>query len=205
MKLRQWIVPTILLWGVNFDALAETELAIDPQQIDSRNFYIGADLSFYNKTELEVAGISIDGKGDFGDLGYNAAIGYQFNLHDVVKIGVEGEYRSFGKINYYEQLDVKGNGAFLNVKPKFIVLGDYADVYVALLAGIGSMDMDAKLTSEPSSSYSKSEVGYQFGAEVGIIFNPAIDLYLGYRSAHVDIDDINISISSGYAGVRYHF
>ncbi|WP_406708018.1 outer membrane beta-barrel protein [Vibrio chanodichtyis] len=192
-----------MLFGANFGVMAETEFAKNSQQIDNRNFYIGADLSFYNKTELELGGISIDKKGDFDDLGYSAVIGYQFDIHKVVKIGVEGEYRSFGKINYYEELDVKGNGVFLNIKPKFIVLGDYADVYVGLLAGIGSMDMDAKLTNEPS--YSKSEVGYQFGAELGIIVNRAIDLYLGYRSAHVDIEDVNISISSGYAGIRYHF
>ncbi|MGY5652774.1 outer membrane beta-barrel protein [Vibrio cincinnatiensis] len=204
MKLRQWLVAIIALLGVNVGVMAQSDQVEKSSDRGKNHVYIGADFSFYNNLELEVESISIDDSSDLSDFGYSAVVGYEFDTHKVVKIGGEGEYRDFGKVNYFNELDVKGDGIFLNVKPKFIVLGEHADAYVSLLAGIGSMDIEGKLVSSGLSA-SKSELGYQFGAELGFIIGSDIDLHVGYRSAHVEIEDIDISIVSGYAGIRYHF
>nr|WP_242008760.1 outer membrane beta-barrel protein [Vibrio fluvialis] len=81
---------------------------------------------------------------------------------------------------------------------------DYADLYVSLIAGLGTVDIDATATQYGISA-SKSEAAFQYGAEFGILLNDHIDLHLGYRVALVDIEDTDIALNSGYAGIRYHF
>ena len=163
-------------------------------------FYIGVDIGLYNETEY--LGSSIEDSSDLTDLSYNLVGGFEFNTHDVVKLGLEAEYRKLGKVTYNEIMDIEGQAFFVNVKPKFIVEGDVLDLYVSLLAGIGTMDMEVKALG---ASASKSEAAYQVGAELGAIVSDNIDIHLGYRNARVEIDSVDISSQTAYVGARYKF
>lgn len=165
-------------------------------------FYIGVDIGLYNETESEYLGRSIEDSSDLTDLSYNLVGGFEFNTHDVVKLGLEAEYRKLGKVTYNEIMDIEGQAFFVNVKPKFIVEGDVLDLYVSLLAGIGTMDMEVKALG---ASASKSEPAYQVGAELGAIVSDNIDIHLGYRNARVEIDSVDISSQTAYVGARYKF
>ncbi len=156
----------------------------------------------YNDTESEYLGRSIEDSSDLSDLSYNLVGGFEFNTHDVVKLGLEAEYRKLGKVTYNETMDIEGQAFFVNVKPKFIVEGDVLDLYVSLLAGIGTMDMEIKALG---SSVSKSEAAYQVGAELSAIVSDNIDIHLGYRNARVEIDSVDISSQTAYVGARYKF
>lgn len=204
MQFNQWLVSAITIVGLSSNVVAQTEEIESSKEKSQGSVYLGAGLSFYNNTELEYKGSSIDESADFGDFGYNLLAGYEFNTHKVVKLGVELEYRHFGEVNYAGQLDVKGDAFFINARPKFIVSYDYADLYVSLIAGLGTVDIDATATQYGISA-SKSEAAFQYGAEFGILLNDHIDLHLGYRVALVDIEDTDIALNSGYAGIRYHF
>lgn len=164
--------------------------------------YVGADIGLYNETESEYLGRSIEDSSDLSDLSYNLVGGYEFNTHDVVKLGLEAEYRQLGKVSYSDSMDIEGQAFFVNVKPKFIVKGDALDLYVSLLAGVGSMDMDVKMLGI---SESKSEAAYQVGAELGAIVSDNIDIHLGYRNARVEIYDVDVSSQTAYIGARYKF
>lgn len=166
------------------------------------HFYAGVDIGFYNETELEYRGSAIEDSSDLSDLSYNLVGGYEFNTHEVVKLGLETEYRQIGKVNFSDVMDIEGQAFFVNIKPKFIVKGDVVDLYVSLLAGVGSMDMEAKAFGV---SESKSETGYQVGGELGAIVTDNIDIHLGYRNARVEIDSIDVSSQTAYIGARYHF
>ncbi|MFZ3408698.1 porin family protein [Vibrio chagasii] len=165
-------------------------------------FYVGADIGFYNETEFEFPNDAIEDSSDLSDLSYNLVGGYEFNTHDVVKLGLEAEYRKIGKVSYSDSMDIEGQAFFVNVKPKFIVKGDALDLYVSLLAGVGSMDMDVKMSG---TSESKSEAAYQVGAELGAIVSDNIDIHLGYRNARVEIYDVDVSSQTAYIGARYKF
>ncbi|CAH6958019.1 OMP_b-brl domain-containing protein [Vibrio chagasii] len=165
-------------------------------------FYVGADIGFYNETEFEFPNDAIEDSSDLSDLSYNLVGGYEFNTHDVVKLGLEAEYRKIGKVSFSDSMDIEGQAFFVNVKPKFIVKGDALDLYVSLLAGVGSMDMDVKMSG---TSESKSEAAYQVGAELGAIVSDNIDIHLGYRNARVEIYDVDVSSQTAYIGARYKF
>lgn len=197
MKIRTWLVPTVVLMGIGMNSVAAETL-----DNSKRAYYIGGDLSLYNSTELEVLGVSLKENSDFGDFGFNLIAGYEFDTHEVVKLGLEAEYRQLGKIDDSDTFELKGDSFFLNVKPKFIVNYDQADVYVSLLAGIGSMDVKQTVNNV---STSKSELGVQFGAELGYILNRDIDIHVGYRASFVEIDNYDVSNGSAYTGIRYFF
>tara|TARA_B100001059_G_scaffold235236_1_gene280219 strand:+ start:1427 stop:1819 length:393 start_codon:yes stop_codon:yes gene_type:complete len=91
-------------------------------------FYIGTDIGLHNETESEYLGRSIEDSPDLSDLSYNLVGGFEFNTHDVVKLGLEAEYRKLGKVTYNEIMDIEGQAFFINVKPKFIVEGDVLDL-----------------------------------------------------------------------------
>ncbi|MGF1802415.1 porin family protein [Vibrio gigantis] len=164
--------------------------------------YIGADIGLYNETESEYLGHSIEDSSDLSDLSYNLVGGYEFDTHDVVKLGLEAEYRKLGRVTYNEIMDIEGLAFFVNIKPKFIVEGDVLDLYVSLLAGVGSMDMEVKALG---ASASKPEATYQVGAELGAIVSDNIDIHFGYRNARVEIDSVDISSQTAYVGARYKF
>jgi opacity protein-like surface antigen len=197
MKIRTWLVPTIVLMGIGMNSVAA-----DPLDYSKRAYYIGGDLSLYNSTEIEINRLSVKETSDLGDFGFNFIAGYEFDTSKLVKLGLEAEYRQFGEVDDSDSFQIKGNGLFLNVKPKFIVQYDHADVYVSLLAGLGSIDVK---TTVNNVSASKSELAFQYGAELGYILNRDIDIHVGYRSAIVEIDNYNVSNGSAYAGIRYFF
>ena len=195
MKISKIALLLFTTFGISSHALAN-ENENSPRE--HGHFYAGVDIGFYNETELEYSGSAIEDSSDLSDLSYNLVGGYEFNTHDVVKLGLEAEYRQIGKVNFSDVMDIEGQAFFVNIKPKFIVKGDIVDLYVSLLAGVGSMDMEAN-------SDSKSEAGYQVGGELGAIVTDNIDIHLGYRNARVEIDSIDVSSQTAYLGARYHF
>ena len=195
MKISKIALLLFTTFGISSHALA-SENENSPRE--RGHFYAGVDIGFYNETELEYSGSAIEDSSDLSDLSYNLVGGYEFNTHDVVKLGLEAEYRQIGKVNFSDVMDIEGQAFFVNIKPKFIVKGDIVDLYVSLLAGVGSMDMEAN-------SDSKSEAGYQVGGELGAIVTDNIDIHLGYRNARVEIDSIDVSSQTAYLGARYHF
>ena len=199
MKIRMVALSFFTAFGISSQALANDN---EKPSKDLGSFYTGVDIGFYNETELEYRGSAIEDSSDLSDLSYNLVGGYEFNTHDVVKLGVEAEYRKIGKVNFSDVMDIEGQAFFWNVKPKFIVKGDVLDLYVSLLAGIGSMDMEARAFG---TSDSKSEVGYQVGGEFGAIVTDNIDIHVGYRFAQVEIESIDVSPQTAYLGARYHF
>ncbi|MEZ9073008.1 porin family protein [Vibrio splendidus] len=199
MKISTIALSLFTAFGINSQALA-SENENSPRE--HGHFYAGVDIGFYNETELEYRGSAIEDSSDLSDLSYNLIGGYEFDTHDVVKLGVEAEYRKIGKVNFNDVMDIEGQAFFLNVKPKFIVKGDVLDLYVSLLAGVGSMDMEAKAFGV---SGSKSEAAYQVGAELGAIVADNVDIHIGYRYANVEIESIDVSPQTAYLGARYHF
>lgn len=199
MKISKIALLLFTTFGISSHALA-SENENSPRE--HGHFYAGVDIGFYNETELEYSGSAIEDSSDLSDLSYNLVGGYEFNTHDVVKLGLEAEYRQIGKVNFSDVMDIEGQAFFVNIKPKFIVKGDVVDLYVSLLAGVGSMDMEAKAFGV---SGSKSETGYQVGGELGAIVTDNIDIHLGYRNARVEIDSIDVSSQTAYLGARYHF
>ncbi|MEZ9019851.1 outer membrane beta-barrel protein [Vibrio lentus] len=195
MKISKIALLLFTTFGISSHALAN-ENENSPRE--HGHFYAGVDIGFYNETELEYSGSAIEDSSDLSDLSYNLVGGYEFNTHDVVKLGLEAEYRQIGKVNFSDVMDIEGQAFFVNIKPKFIVKGDIVDLYVSLLAGVGSMNMEAN-------SDSKSEAGYQVGGEFGAIVTDNIDIHLGYRNARVEIDSIDVSSQTAYLGARYHF
>ncbi|MBY7732373.1 porin family protein [Vibrio splendidus] len=199
MKISMIALSLFTTFGISSHALA-SENENSPREHD--HFYAGVDIGFYNETELEDRSSAIEDSSDLSDLSYNLVGGYEFNTHDVVKLGLEAEYRQIGKVNFNDVMDIEGQAFFVNIKPKFIVKGDVVDLYVSLLAGVGSMDMEVKAKGI---SDSKSETGYQIGGELGAIVTDNIDIHLGYRNARVEIDSIDVSSQTAYIGARYHF
>ncbi|NOI85016.1 porin family protein [Vibrio sp. 99K-1] len=195
MKSSMVALSLLSIFAMSFQAVASDKEASSKEL---GQFYVGADIGFYNETEFEFPNNAIEDSSDLSDLSYNLVGGYEFNTHDVVKLGLEAEYRKIGKVSYSDSMDIEGQAFFVNVKPKFIVKGDALDLYVSLLAGVGSMDMDG--TSE-----SKSEAAYQVGAELGAIVSNNIDIHLGYRNARVEIYDVDVSSQTAYIGARYKF
>ncbi|MFA0609024.1 outer membrane beta-barrel protein [Vibrio sp. 10N.222.49.B4] len=201
MKIGMVALSLFTAFGMSSYTLAnETDTAAK----ELGHFYAGVDVGFYNETKLEYRGMKIEDSSDLADLSYNLVGGYEFNTHDVVKLGLEAEYRKIGKVNFAQMVDIEGQAFFVNVKPKFIVKGDVLDLYVSLLAGVGSMDMDMKIKALGFSA-SKSETAYQIGGEFGAIITDNIDVHIGYRSAHIEIESIDVSSKTAYIGARYHF
>ncbi len=95
MKFNTIALPLITIFGMNSFAIASDK---NVNSKDNGNFYAGVDVGFYNQTELENINSSIKVSSDLLDFGYNLAGGYQFNTHDVVKLGLEAEYRKIGKV-----------------------------------------------------------------------------------------------------------
>ena len=199
MKISMIALSLFTAFGVSSHAFASDN---ENSSRENGHFYAGVDVGFYNETELEYRGSAIEDSSDLSDFSYNLVGGYEFNTHDVVKLGLEAEYRKIGKVNYSDVMDVEGQAFFVNIKPKFIVKGDVLDLYVSLLAGVGSMDMEAKAFGM---SGSESEAAYQVGGELGAIVTDKIDIHLGYRNARVEIDSVDVSSQTAYIGARYHF
>ncbi|WP_165313417.1 outer membrane beta-barrel protein [Vibrio ziniensis] len=164
----------------------------------TRGFYLGGDWGLFNNSTIETDSSSITENSDFGDFGYGFMVGYEFNTHRLVKLGLEAEYRSLATVSQ-DTISTEADGVFFNVKPKFIVEYDQADIYLSLLAGLGNLDVTTNTLG------SDSELAYQVGAELGVIVNRHLDLHLGYRNAQVTFDDADVSFGSIYTGVRYFF
>lgn len=158
-------------------------------------FYIGADIALSNETELEDNGISIT---EDNDPGYNFVVGYDMQTHDSVKIGFEGEYRTFGDVNYYNVVTIDGDGVFVNTKAKLYAQG--SNVYFAGLFGVGQMEFESSTLSGSDSSSA-----LQYGAEIGFELEQNLVLNAGYRAATAEFDGVDVTVSGLYAGARFKF
>ncbi|OCH19271.1 outer membrane beta-barrel protein [Aliivibrio sp. 1S128] len=169
-------------------------------QKSNNQFYIGADLSMANNVELEIGNASAE---ESSDLGYNLVAGYEFDTHRVVKTSIEAEYRTFGEIDNTGSLSSDGDAFFINAKAKLFVLYDFGNIYFAPMVGVGQIDINVK--DSANQNYSKKEMGYQLGAEIGTRLPYGLDLNLGYRAAFTEIEEANLTLTGFYLGARYFF
>ncbi|SDG68887.1 Outer membrane protein beta-barrel domain-containing protein [Vibrio xiamenensis] len=198
---KQWFIPAVAGFIISSSAFANSQ----PTPIDKQNrLYFGVDWVTNNQIALEASGTTIEEDSEFGHFGYNLALGYELALHRGVKLGVEAEYRSLGQVSYQNVLDVDGSGVFINAKPRFIVDYDWGDMYIALLAGMGRLELEAELPVSGLSG-SQTESAYQFGAELGVELNQQILVHLGYRAAYVSVGDLDVTVDGAYIGARYLF
>ena len=165
-------------------------------------FYAGADIEFAGRTRVSQGGASIK---DTSDIGFSFYAGYEFDVdfNNLVKPSLELQYRSFGDASF-STVSMDSYGVFLNGKAKLFVLRDYGNIYFAPMFGIGHVSLDVKDSSTKQSA-SESEVGYQFGMEIGTRLENNIDLNAGYRTALVDIDNIDYRLDGFYLGISYAF
>lgn len=163
-------------------------------------FYIGADFSMANNVELEIGSGSVE---ESSDLGYNLVAGYEFDTHRLVKTSIEAEYRTFGEIDNSGSLSSDGDAFFINAKAKLFVLYDFGNIYFAPMIGVGQIDINVK--DSANQNYSKTETGYQLGAEIGTRLPQGLDLNLGYRAAFTEIEEANLTLTGFYLGARYFF
>ncbi|OLQ92889.1 hypothetical protein BIY21_11565 [Vibrio ponticus] len=165
-------------------------------------FYLGADVVVGGSTKLKARGHTFD---DSANVGVSLVGGYEFNTHNVVKPSLELEYRHYGRASIYD-LDVDGQGLFVNAKAKLFVEYNFGNVYLAPMVGIGVVNFDLKYrTDNTVYSGSETESTFQAGAEIGTRLNKNIDLSAGYRWAYADIDWLDVTLDGFYLGIRYAF
>lgn len=193
----RFLLPTL------FTALISTPISAS----NMGDFYLGTELSIYNESTITHAHGSNDNP---SNLGYSAHLGYLFDTHDFVKLGIEVEYRQLGKNNYLNEMIIESNAAFLNFKPTFV--NDDTHLYSALLLGVGNITSNVKTIDDQDH---KNTIGYQYGIEVGYNFRSGFSAYLGYKGIMTNIDDlilnnlipydIELNSSGPYVGINYSF
>lgn len=164
---------------------------------DIGHLYAGTDFHISNESEVSSLDNNIN---DTSDIGYSAHLGYLFNTHKLVKLGIEAEYRQFGQTNYSHLLIHKGSATFVNLKPKFV--NSDTQLYSAVLLGVGIVESEFQTYERTTSN---SSTGYQFGVEVGYDFTSGFSAYLGYKALKTDKESIELATSGAYAGFGYSF
>lgn len=159
--------------------------------------YLGADVTFGSKMELKQEGVKFK---ESSDTAFNLVAGYEHQLVDHVKLGLEAEYRMFGDAKFDSTTKLDGYGYFVNLKPKYLL---DQGVYLAALVGIGRMTVEVK--DDELGNSRRSKFGYQFGAELGYDINENISAVAGYRYAKTKIDSLKVSVPGFYVGGRYNF
>ncbi|HDM8043854.1 TPA: porin family protein [Vibrio campbellii] len=173
------------------------------------NWYIGADI------------LSTKAEGDSSSssaAGFSIAVGKEMQYSENFKLALEGEYVYYGSFEEKEsymgnwvKVTVDGYGFNLNAKPKYQFSG--TGFYVGAVAGLGVMGVDIESKSNLAILNVKSDgsdVGFNYGAEVGYEFASGLIISGGYRASSVTIDvesggDIDFDFNSLYAGVDYKF
>ncbi|OCH14388.1 MULTISPECIES: outer membrane beta-barrel protein [unclassified Aliivibrio] len=164
---------------------------------DIGHLYFGADLSISNETKLDGFSSPLN---ETSEIGYNAHVGYLFNIHKLVKLGIEAEYRQLGENNYLHEMIVESSAVFVNLKPKFV--NSETLLYSAILLGVGKVDSNFKTYD---AEVSHVNTGFQYGIEVGYDFKSGLSTYLGYKELKTDIEHIELISTGTYAGMSYSF
>ncbi|RYU66688.1 porin family protein [Aliivibrio finisterrensis] len=161
------------------------------------HLYFGADLNINNEIKLDgfLAPLT-----EVSDIGYNAHLGFLFNTHELVNLGIEAEYRQLGQSNHSNVMIYKGSATFINIKPKFV--NSNTQLYSAVLLGIGKVDSHFQ-TYDATMNYRST--GYQYGIEVGYDFKSGISSYLGYKALKINEEIIELTSTGLYAGMSYSF
>ncbi|WP_036828685.1 porin family protein, partial [Photobacterium sanctipauli] len=139
-------------------------------------FYIGAD----------IASNSLDG--DSFDTGFGLVAGYDFQVAPQIVIGVEGEYRSFGKdktsIPGLFEDELKAYSFGINVKPKYYFNENF---YAGVQLGLHSVKEEekGKLWDGETYKFSDSDTGLSYGLEAGYDFNRNVAIKGGYKAISV--------------------
>ena len=115
-------------------ALTIASLLSAPALASKEGFYIGAD----------IASNSLDG--DSFDSGIGLVAGYDFQVTPEIVIGVEGEYRNFGKDNNtivqgFWSEELKAHSFGVNVKPKYYFNDNF---YAGVQLGLHSVKEEYK-------------------------------------------------------------
>jgi len=175
------------------------------------NWYIGADIL---NSDLKVEGDSSSSSAT----GLGIAVGKELQYSENFKLALEGEYVYYGSFEEkasgsgnWAKVTVDGYGFNLNAKPKYQFSG--TGFYVGAVAGLGVMGVDFESKSNLANLNVKtdgSDVGFNYGAEVGYEFASGLIISGGYRISTVTIDvegggDIDFDFDSLYAGVDYKF
>ncbi|WP_407333304.1 porin family protein [Enterovibrio sp. 27052020O] len=163
------------------------------------NFYAGVSASVFNDTELKYSGMKVDKN---SDVGVNAFTGYSFSISPGMDLGVEVEYQHFGKAKFSRTESVEGEAFYVNVRPKFVELGN--NLYSALIFGVGSMSSEITIGGQ---KFKDSDLSYQAGFEIGYMIDQ-LDIGIGYRYQTADFDAFNgldVSNQGVVIGVRYNF
>lgn len=164
---------------------------------DIGHLYFGADLSINNETKLDGFLASLT---EVSDIGYNAHLGFLFNTHELVNLGIEAEYRQLGQSNHSNLMIYKGSATFINIKPKFV--NSNTQLYSAILLGIGKVNSNFQ-TYDATMNYRST--GYQYGIEVGYDFKSGLSSYLGYKALKIDEEITELTSAGPYAGMSYSF
>lgn len=162
---------------------------------------VGVEVGLFNKIDLP------SNSEHNSTVPFNLYAGYDFELHDVASLGLNLEYRSLGKADFETSASVtstvEGDGVSLNLRPKFHV--QEVPIYVGLLLGLGQYDTEISGAAYKDSS---TDIGWQWGAEIGYKFEGGVALSVGYRALTVDFDDhlgSTIKFSGFNLGVNYLF
>ncbi|MGF1680574.1 porin family protein [Photobacterium minamisatsumaniensis] len=177
-------------------ALTIASLLSAPALASKEGFYIGADL----------ASNSLDS--DSFDTGIGLVAGYDFQVTPQIVIGVEGEYRNFGKdkvsIPNFLDAELKAHSFGINVKPKYYFNNNF---YAGFQLGLHSVKEEEKGTWWDGDTYkeSDSDTGLSYGVEAGYDFNRNVSIKGGYKAISVKPLGVDSDYGTFYIGANYKF
>ncbi|MCG9700289.1 porin family protein [Vibrio natriegens] len=175
------------------------------------NWYVGVDVL---NSDLEVEGISSDDS----VTGLGIVLGSEVQYSENFKLALEAEYVSYGSFEKKEssmgdwvKVSIDGYAFNLNAKPKYQF--SESGFYIGALAGLGVIGVDFEVASNILDANGKtdgSDVGFNYGAEVGYEFDSGVIVSGGYRASSVTIDvegggELDFDFDSVYVGVDYKF
>jgi opacity protein-like surface antigen len=176
-------------------ALTIASLLSAPALASKDGFYIGADLGS-NRLDSESF-----------DTGVGLVAGYDFQISPQIVIGVEGEYRSYGKdkVTIVDgwSTELKAHSFGINVKPKYYFNDNF---YAGAQLGLHSVKEEFKEDFFGDvDKFSDSDTGLSYGLEAGYDFNQNMTVKAGYKAISVEPLGVDSDYSTFYIGANYKF